>query len=86
MEPKSLADVLVADFWLTTHKRLLWIALSLGLGYWLWPGGVLDTPVSMIALGDWLLIAASVLAYAFGALMACLIGLHLYWVVNFDKR
>lgn len=42
----------------------LGLLVALGaLSVWLWPDGVLGTPVSMIALGDWLWAGAAVLVW-----------------------
>ena len=52
---------------------LLQLVFLFGLGslsVWLWPDGILDTPVSMMSLGDWIwacacLISSAVFALAF---------------------
>jgi len=46
------------------------LAAVFTLSVWLWPEGVLDTPVSMIALGDWLWAGGAVGVGALGLLMA----------------
>lgn len=43
------------------------LVLIFGLSIWLWPDGVGDAPVSMVALGDWI--------WIFGSAAVALLGL-----------
>lgn len=49
--------------------QLALVAALASLSLWLWPDGVLGTPVSMIALGDWLWTCAAVISWAATALV-----------------
>jgi hypothetical protein len=49
--------------------QLALLAALFAFAVWLWPNGVLDKPVSMIALGDWLWAAGAVSVAALGSMM-----------------
>jgi hypothetical protein len=84
-----------ADFgdWLMDFFGLqIWILLGLwSLTVWLWPEGVLDAPVSMIPLTDWLWIAGALVVGFFAVLssyfslvepVADLVRRRKWWVMS----
>jgi hypothetical protein len=83
---KTLEDWLAEDLVSTSLMRVCWAAGLFAVGVWLWPTGVLDTPVSMIELGDWLWILCAIFSGGLGALMLFLIGVHVWEVKRMATR
>ena len=50
--------------------QLLLVAGVFYLGGWIWPEGMLKTPIAKIALGDWLQSLAAIVVYGLGLVMA----------------